>query len=1478
MSVNLFDPQNAINTTSLYNGTPPYQDMFIFAELVASRRGRTVIQTSNDGSSHAVPTGLEKSFVINMLGFNQDKNASSNSMHFTTNYYSGSVPEGQVQYEGFGMTSIKVVISSSYVPQVSIEFIDVRGITFFERNDSPYRILFDFPPPIFNLTIKGFYGNAITYQLHLVKNNTKFDAQSGNFIINSEFVGMTFAPLTDVLLRYLRNFAVMHKGVDNPSSDNNEPPKTTNALYYKFGSLYDNLQKEVNTSTESIAYKNALDQKNLFVNFFNDVNSFNVNSNIPLDKHDTGKMLTYIAQSSNPYDLLTSNFTSPVAIETTTNQYNNVIKSSNANNLTNRLILAFPISGTSTTANMQLATGLNNYAILLRNDVVRLSLYNTNVQIPPAKSLTFQEPQSNINLPPLYKIYFGIDITDLYFQVYQNIAPTNKTLKDTQTALVDKVNALVSSILHISPTVYNIFKIICDDVDYFYKTLRETVVAANTHHQKYKGTILNDPLYNQSDNPTDVFAFPLVIDSKNKRVYPKEISNNCANGTDPFPELILVGQFIDSFLQQKLQEEIKDLRSKTDTNGNNTWIPIGPIDSVYGGEISTNGINSNSPYLGLNNDMNVNSLLNILIRRYYILSQFTFGQGNDFSNKDVIKFYAESEALNIANSVSNTIAINLIKTSVALKFKGNTPSNFYNYIAKTPVLSDLYTLNNSVNNTKILLEDQISVYRNKGNSNFKGVGNITPKSEIPKRNPVNDTVQTFLDSQKSGWFKDIINVIFPSNKSIDPQMTKQNIFTVPDQPVKSDYSSRYIVYLNQPALSNYNGLLTWVTADAVLVNLLKNFDLNKGNSGLVDAGVLSSLKGPENSSSWLVIWSFSFKYYGQKILNLINNAVNDVNSIFLLSLLYLSNYGSTLSPFSLIRNVNTKIFNLPSISEIPYYVATYIGALVEMSKNQDYYNTVVNYFNNGDGKTFIGQGILIFADYHDILNYLSEYDKNVFHQMYIGSSSTPNPNSFMAYYFNRVNNAVLNVLTNNTGQASDYNKDADFSTLLSSSTYAPNIANVLTAPYTIINYSDLTFNTHYSINPTNTIPANTQNYTPLSKLTGNTATNSFFSQFFNNLDSKMGIRNDDIENQKKDFQKSTGDEDIWTQTYYSFKNIADKWISGLGKDIKGYPFNNTSDHLIDKFAFVDRAMNPIGDIMINPKDLVDKLGNDFETNVYTMMSQILSGNNFEFFPLSNFLKFNYNGWRNIFQPSTSNIENESTTSFVCMFIGGTSSYPNGLTNGFVNDGVDDIENDKTLNAPLIIPQKDLDKQLTGNTDFNYNQPLAFNVKFGQNNQSLFYDVQLDSKEFPETNESLQILAKIAGDNKQQAPVPKGQNLYNVYENRSYKAQITMLGDVMIQPTQYFQLDNIPMFSGAYIILGVEHNITPNYMTTTFNGVKISKFPVPFVNTAASIFGIDVGDSDITSGLASVPESITTGFNAFNLNSNNQIPAMSTLTV
>ena len=51
----------------------------------------------------------------------------------------------------------------------------------------------------------------------------------------------------------------------------------------------------------------------------------------------------------------------------------------------------------------------------------------------------------------------------------------------------------------------------------------------------------------------------------------------------------------------------------------------------------------------------------------------------------------------------------------------------------------------------------------------------------------------------------------------------------------------------------------------------------------------------------------------------------------------------------------------------------------------------------------------------------------------------------------------------------------------------------------------------------------------------------------------------------------------------------------------------------------------------------------------------------------------------------------------------------------------------------------------------------------------------------------------------------------------------------IMPMMYFQLNNVPMFEGAYMIVKVSHSVVPGNTTTKFTGIRINKNQIPFNN-------------------------------------------------
>ena len=70
------------------------------------------------------------------------------------------------------------------------------------------------------------------------------------------------------------------------------------------------------------------------------------------------------------------------------------------------------------------------------------------------------------------------------------------------------------------------------------------------------------------------------------------------------------------------------------------------------------------------------------------------------------------------------------------------------------------------------------------------------------------------------------------------------------------------------------------------------------------------------------------------------------------------------------------------------------------------------------------------------------------------------------------------------------------------------------------------------------------------------------------------------------------------------------------------------------------------------------------------------------------------------------------------------------------------------------------------------------------------------------------------------------SLFDYYRQASYSCDVTCMGNVMIQPTMYFYLKNIPMFRGTYWITEVSHNIRDNNIETSFKGTRIPVAALP----------------------------------------------------
>lgn len=323
---------------------------------------------------------------------------------------------------------------------------------------------------------------------------------------------------------------------------------------------------------------------------------------------------------------------------------------------------------------------------------------------------------------------------------------------------------------------------------------------------------------------------------------------------------------------------------------------------------------------------------------------------------------------------------------------------------------------------------------------------------------------------------------------------------------------------------------------------------------------------------------------------------------------------------------------------------------------------------------------------------------------------------------------------------------------------------------------------------------------------------AFFTEFIRL--SEDWTKNKDNDAIKKRLFNTIDNADIKLNLYRTIASIYNKWIAGgSDKCIR-------LDELAETFNYLDKDFSNIGDkFYINPVEFSKRITSNYNQNFFDVANRTLSDNNFNFIPLPSFINYNSKEeLEDVFRPypyKEAITYSGVSPSFVCVYVGQTSTNLAIDGSETPDDGVfirlD--ENGQPLGSS-IPPGFDSD-------DSGANIPY-FLVNYGQQNQSLFKDIKLDQREFTETAESLEIiedLSKNANDGTKKGTF-NSQNLFNVYQKRSYSAQVEMMGNAMIQPMMYFQLNNIPMFRGAYLIISVNHSISPNNMTTNFKGVRI----------------------------------------------------------
>jgi len=315
-----------------------------------------------------------------------------------------------------------------------------------------------------------------------------------------------------------------------------------------------------------------------------------------------------------------------------------------------------------------------------------------------------------------------------------------------------------------------------------------------------------------------------------------------------------------------------------------------------------------------------------------------------------------------------------------------------------------------------------------------------------------------------------------------------------------------------------------------------------------------------------------------------------------------------------------------------------------------------------------------------------------------------------------------------------------------------------------------------------------------------------------------------------------------TELWETFKALNDTWISG-------FDFQNKT--LFEDVLLVDRASRNVGDKIIvdifQIKDLIQD--SSYKNNLLDIITTILVQNNFQHFMLPAFVNF-YNiqdAQKNPTPRPDGSLEfaetlfgtflnvdyRQSAPKFLCYYVNKPSEHLD------MKDNIDYRYRDDAFDLRRA-SDNPLQENQANKVDWDKsNKVVGFNIDIGRQNQQIFKSFSVSQTPGKPTSESLEMLNQMANLGGNRRSTTQSVSLYNLYKNRSYECNVEMMGCALIQPLMYFNIRNVPMFSGPYMITKVTHQIADNDFTTSFTGTRQPFYSLPKIDNFLQTLNIKI---------------------------------------
>ena len=358
-------------------------------------------------------------------------------------------------------------------------------------------------------------------------------------------------------------------------------------------------------------------------------------------------------------------------------------------------------------------------------------------------------------------------------------------------------------------------------------------------------------------------------------------------------------------------------------------------------------------------------------------------------------------------------------------------------------------------------------------------------------------------------------------------------------------------------------------------------------------------------------------------------------------------------------------------------------------------------------------------------------------------------------------------------------------------------------------------------------------------------------------------------------QMDDTDRDLAISFYYSLKHLWDTWLISAQRN------QFTIENFFNKyFVFIDSFyVNTYNTIKLNCEYIRDAYNTE-NANLLSFITNVTSKERCMFFALPTFMDSNlmnngstkvnsYNSYNNlsynkenlrhIFTPYTFNDMSTPTPNniFVFVYTQPYSSNASEMTgkrfDSYMINDTNSWPGQLKVNV-LGTNSEEEDNFLTGATTASSNNSLSdsqdelissryayympcFGIAVNRGNNYIFkgINVSMDSPKI--TAVAAQTYSDIldkTGKDATKRIFFHGQDIFQIYQQYAYSCEVEMLGCTQIQPLMYFQLLNIPMWRGTYMIYKVSHTMQPGNMTTKFVGVKMSRYQAPYASGYYSV--------------------------------------------